>query len=229
MFPIRDSVQSGKKPFVAWVIIGLNVFVFFLEIFSPDPETFINRYALIPNLVSFFSPLSFLPFLTSTFLHAGWMHLISNMWFLKIFGDNVEATFGHLKFLIIYLFWGIAAGLIQYFFLAGSAIPMLGASGAIAGVMGAYMVLLPHAKIETLIPTIGFWTKALVPAPIMLFYWFITQLFNGTASIAMGTAAVGGVAWWAHAGGFAAGYLTAKLLPQKQKQSQALYPDEVWL
>lgn len=227
MFPIRDSIQSEKKPFVTWAIIGINVFVFFLEIFSPDPEAFINQYALIPESINLGSPLSLLPFLTSIFLHAGWMHLLSNMWFLKIFGDNVEALFGHFKFLVIYLVWGIAASLVQYLFLVNSSIPMLGASGAIAGVLGAYMVLLPHAKIETLIP--GFWARALVPAPVMLFYWFITQLFNGTASIAVGTAAVGGVAWWAHAGGFVAGYFTAKLLPQKQKEGRVLYPDEIWL
>lgn len=227
MFPIRDSVQSDKKPFITWLIISLNIFVFFLEIVHPDPESFIRQYALIPETINFFSLVSLLPFLTSIFLHAGWMHLISNMWFLKIFGDNVEAFLGHFKFLLIYLGWGITASLVQYFFLMTSSIPMLGASGAIAGVLGAYMVLLPHAKIETLFP--GFWVKAMVPAPIMLFYWFIAQLFNGAASIAVGTAAVGGVAWWAHAGGFTTGYLTAKLFPQKKKGSRVLYPDEVWL
>lgn len=136
---------------------------------------------------------------------------------------------GHLKFLFIYLVWGIVAGLVQYLLLVTSSIPMLGASGAIAGVLGAYMVFLPHSKIEVLIPTFGLWTTALVPAPFMLFYWFITQLFSGTASVVVGTASVGGVAWWAHAGGFVAGYLTAKIFPKKQRENRVLYPDEIWL
>lgn len=229
MFPLRDSVRSEKTPFITWAIILVNIFVFLQEILAPDPEAFITQYALVPETINFLHPLSLFPFLTSIFLHAGWIHLISNMWFLKIFGDNVEATLGHLKFLLIYLIWGIAASLIQYLFLVTSSIPMLGASGAIAGVLGAYMVLFPHSKIETLIPTFGLWMRALIPAPVMLFYWFITQLFSGTASIAIGTAAVGGVAWWAHAGGFAAGYLTAKIFPKKKKKNQVLYPDEIWL
>ena len=229
MFPIRDSARSGKTPFITWTIIVVNVLVFFQEILAPNPESFITQYALVPKTVNFFYPFSLFPFLTSLFLHAGWVHLISNMWFLKIFGDNVEATLGHLKFLFIYLVWGVAAGLIQYLFLVTSSVPMLGASGAIAGVLGAYMVFFPGSKIEVLIPTYGFWARALVPAPFMLFYWFIIQLFSGTASVVAGTAAVGGVAWWAHAGGFVAGYLTAKIFPKKQKKNQVLYPDEIWL
>jgi len=229
MLPIRDSARSGKTPFITWAIILANVLVFFQEMLAPEPERFINQYALIPKSVNFLSPVSFSPFLTSLFLHAGWVHLISNMWFLKIFGDNVEATLGHIKFLFIYLLWGIVAGLVQYLFLVTSSIPMLGASGAIAGVLGAYMVFFPYSKIEVLVPTYGFWTRALVPAPFMLFYWFITQLFSGTASIVVGTAAVGGVAWWAHAGGFAAGYLTAKIFPKKREKGEILYPDEIWL
>jgi len=229
MFPIRDSARSGKIPFITWTIILVNLIVFLKELFAPDPESFIRQYALVPKTVDFLNPISLFPFLSSLFLHAGWIHLLSNLWFLKIFGDNVEATLGHLKFLFFYLLWGIAAGLTQYLFLLNSSIPMLGASGAIAGVLGAYMVLFPYSKIEVLIPTYGFLTKALIPAPFMLFYWFFAQLFNGTASIVTGTAAVGGVAWWAHAGGFVAGYLTAKVFSKKQKRDEVLYPDEIWL
>lgn len=227
MLPLRDSIRSQKTPFITWAIILANVLVFFQELAAPDLEVFIYQYALIPKDIDLFTASSFFPFFTSLFLHAGWVHLISNMWFLKIFGDNVEAYLGHIKFLLLYLFWGIAAGVIQYLFLVDSAIPMLGASGAIAGVLGAYLVLFPHSTIEVLVPTFGFFATALVPAPFMLFYWFITQLFSGTASIIVGTAAVGGVAWWAHAGGFAAGYLTAKIFPKKK--DQVLYPDEIWL
>ena len=228
MFPIRDSIRSEKKPLVAWTIIGINLIVFLWEIFGPNPEMFISRYALTPKAINFFSPVSLMPFLTSLFLHGGWVHLISNMWFLKIFGDNVEASLGHVRFLIIYLAWGIIASLIQYLFSIASSIPMLGASGAIAGVLGAYMILFPRSKIETLIPAVGFWTRIMVPAPFMLFYWFITQIFSGTISLAIETNTTGGVAWWAHAGGFLAGYLTAKALSQQQKKDQILYPDEVW-
>lgn len=229
MLPLRDSVRSHKVPFVCWAIILANVFVFLLELAASDLEIFIFKYALIPKNVSLSFPSSLSPFFTSVFLHAGWVHLLSNMWFLKIFGDNVEARLGHIKFFFLYLFWGVVAGLAQYLFLVNSTIPMLGASGAIAGVLGAYLVFFPYSKIEVLIPTFGFWATTLVPAPFMLFYWFITQLFSGTASIVIGTAAVGGVAWWAHAGGFAAGYLTAKIFPKRQKKNQILYPDEIWV
>jgi membrane associated rhomboid family serine protease len=229
MLPLRDSVRSHKTPFICWAIILANVFIFLLELAAPDLEIFISQHALIPKNVNFFLPSSLFPFLTSLFLHAGWIHLLSNMWFLKIFGDNVEATLGHFKFLFVYFFWGITAGVVQYLFLVDSTIPMLGASGAIAGVLGAYLVFFPYSRIEVLVPTFGFWVTTLVPAPFMLFYWFVTQLFSGTASIVIGTAAVGGVAWWAHAGGFAAGYLTAKIFPRRRKENQVLYPDEVWL
>jgi membrane associated rhomboid family serine protease len=229
MLPLRDSVRSHKTPFICWAVILANVLVFLKQLATLDLELFISQYALIPENVDFFLPASLIPFLTSIFLHAGWVHLFSNMWFLKIFGDNIEATLGHIKFLLLYLFWGVVAGIVQYLFLTNSTIPILGASGAIAGVLGAYMVFLPHSKIEVLLPIYGLWTTALIPAPFMLLYWFITQLFSGTTSIVVGTAAVGGVAWWAHAGGFVAGYLTAKIFPKKQKKNQVLYPDEVWL
>lgn len=224
MFPLRDTIYSEKRPVVTYLLIALNSFVFLWEIVSP--QEVVLRYALVPNQVDFSNLRTLLPFLTSLFLHAGWVHLFSNMWFLRIFGDNVEAFFGRLKFLFFYLLWGIIACFVQYLFLMHSSIPMLGASGAIAGVLGAYLVLFPYSKIETLVPTFAFWARVFLPAPLMLIYWFFIQLFNGTASIIVGTAVVGGVAWWAHIGGFLGGFLTTKSFFKRQEE--ILYPEEIW-
>lgn len=211
MFPISDHNPSHKTPIVTMAIIAITSFVFFLELSAPDLEVFIRQYALIPNLVDFSNWNTLLPFIYSVFLHGGWLHIISNMWFLWIFGDNIEAALGHLSFLIFYLISGIAAGLLQFLFASTSDIPMLGASGAVAGVLGAYLALYPRHKIDTLIPTFGgFMTQVQLPASIMLGYWFIIQLFSGVGSLASTFA--GGIAWWAHVGGFAAGWIMIKLL-----------------
>lgn len=209
MFPLRDSNQTHKFPLITVFLIIINVFVFFLEIASPDIETFILNYALIPSKVDFGNYFTWLPFITSQFLHAGFVHILSNMWFLKIFGDNVEEKFGSAFYLIIYLFSGAVGGLIQYFSTPDSTIPMLGASGAVAGVLGAYFVFFPRHRIETLVPLGLFMTTINVSAFFMLFYWFIIQLFSGFGSIAV--AQIGGVAFWAHVGGFTTGWLIAKL------------------
>lgn len=209
MFPLRDSAPSRIFPFVTWGLIAINVYVFFLEITSPSPDEYILTYALIPSRVDFGDIESLLPFITSQFLHGGFLHILSNMWFLKIFGDNVEERLGGFLFLSIYLFSGIVGGLLQYIFLPNSDIPMLGASGAVAGVLGMYFVFFPHHKIETLIPLGFFITTADIPASVMLVYWFLTQFFAGVGSIA--ETQLGGVAFWAHVGGFVTGYLIAKI------------------
>ncbi len=135
------------------------------------------------------------------------------MWFLWIFGDNIEASLGHVKFLLFYLVTGVAAGLTQYFISPSSVIPVLGASGAIAGVLGGYLVLYPHAKIETLVTTFGgFMSTINIPASFMLIYWFVTQLFSGVGSVAIGTQTQGGIAFFAHAGGFAAGWILMRMV-----------------
>jgi len=206
MFPIRDRHPSYKFPLITIFIIALNCIAFFLELTAPDLEVFISQYALVPAAIDFLNPASLLPFLTSMFLHGGWLHILSNMWFLWIFGDNVEATLGSISFLIFYLFTGFAASLLQYFIDPASTIPVLGASGAIAGVLGAYLVLFPKAQIETLL-TLGYYVSRInVSAQVMLIYWFVTQLFSGVGSITIG-AGQGGVAFFAHIGGFAAGWL----------------------
>lgn len=213
MFPLRDHNPSQKTPFVTWLIIALNAGVFFLELAAPDTEVFINNYALTPGTVHLSNPLSLLPFLTSMFLHGGWLHILSNMWFLWIFGDNIEAALGHFKYLGFYLVSGLVAAAVQFAVDPISSIPVLGASGAIAGVLGGYLVLFPNAKIETLVTTFGgFFTRVNVPASLMLIYWFITQLFSGVGTVAAGVTDQGGVAFFAHIGGFAAGWLIARLV-----------------
>ncbi|MBI2405532.1 rhomboid family intramembrane serine protease [Candidatus Microgenomates bacterium] len=209
MIPLRDSQPAHTFPFWVLVIIALNTWVFFLEFSAANPELFISQWALIPTLVDWGNPVTFAPFITSQFLHAGLVHILSNMWFLWIFGDNVEGYFGKLFFPIVYLFSGFVGGAAQYLLAPNSTIPMLGASGAIAGVLGAYLVLFPRHTIKTLVPVFGFITVTDIPASVMLFYWFFTQLFAGVGSLAI--AAIGGVAWFAHIGGFITGWIFATL------------------
>jgi len=209
MFPLRDSHPAYKFPLISALIIAVNVVVFIAEITAFDPEAFINSYALIPAKVDFGNFLTLTPFITSQFLHAGFVHIIGNMWFLRIFGDNVEEKFGHSPYLFIYLFSGVIGGLAQYTFSPGSEIPMLGASGAVAGVLGAYLVFFPRHRIKTLVP-LGFFVRIMdLPASLILIYWFVIQLFSGVGSLAV--AQLGGVAFWAHVGGFATGWIIAKL------------------
>lgn len=212
MIPLRDSHPARIFPFWVMTIIGLNIYVFFLELTAQDPEAFISQFALIPKFLDLSDWKTLTPFITSQFLHGGFVHIISNMLFLWIFGDNVEERFGLLLFPIFYLAGGVAGGLTQYFFMPSSTIPMLGASGAIAGVLGAYFAWFGHHTVKTLVPIFGFFTVIDVPASVMLFYWFITQLFSGAASITVAASGVGGIAFFAHAGGFAFGWLAAKTI-----------------
>lgn len=208
MIPLRDAYPTSKRPVITSLLIGINILVFMMELLSSESDGFINRYALIGARVNFLLPLSLLPFLSSQFLHASLIHLFSNLWFLKIFGDNVEDRLGHFKFLLFYLFCGVIAGLAQYFFMMRSEIPVLGASGAVAGVLGAYFVFFPNHLIETLILGPFFWHRVYLPASVMLFYWFIIQLLSAFSSLSL--AALGGVAFFAHIGGFFTGWLIAK-------------------
>lgn len=212
MLPLSDSRPAGIFPFWVILIILANVYFFFLELTAPDPESLISQYALIPSLINFNNPDTLMPFISSQFLHAGFLHIISNMLFLWVFGDNVEAKSGFLIFPFLYLLSGVAGGLAQYLLMPDSTVPMLGASGAVAGVLGAYLVWFGHHSVKTLVPIFGFFTIVNIPASFMLFYWFITQLFNGAFSITTAYADLGGVAYFAHIGGFATGWLGAKLL-----------------
>jgi len=215
MIPLRDTMPSHSPPVVNIFLIATNVLVF-LYMWSMDPYTqndFVRQYAVIPARLHFSS------LLTSMFLHGGWMHLIGNMWFLWIYGDNVEDVLGHGKYLGFYLICGVIAALGQYAISPFSRIPMLGASGAIAGVMGAYMIKFPHNRIVTLIPFFFFFTIE-VPAVFILAYWFILQFFSGVGSIGYSQSAQGGVAFFAHIGGFIAGMILIFVMGTKERYSR---------
>ena len=210
MFPIRDHNPSESFPIITILIVIVTSFAFYLQLTAPDFEGFIMQYALVPSSVDITRLETLLPFIYSIFMHGGWLHIISNMWFLWIFGDNIEAVLGHVSYLFFYLFCGLAAGFTQYLFSAGSDIPMLGASGAVAGVLGAYLLLFPRHKIDTLMIMFGgFMQRIQVPASFMLGYWFIIQVLSGVGSFGFEGA---GVAWWAHVGGFATGWVLVHLL-----------------
>src|SRR3989344_4843762 len=211
MFPIRDSQNADKFPLVNLCLIGINIYFFIKELLSPNIDAFISLYGLIPANIDFSRTETLTPFVSGLFLHAGFLHILSNMWFLWIFGDNVESIMGHLKYLGFYLFCGIVASFAQYLFIPQSHLPMIGASGAIAGVLGAYLKYFPNNKIDTIIPIFGLPIIVAIPASFMLIYWFFIQTFNGVATITVATAAIGGVAYIAHAGGFLSGFLASVL------------------
>ncbi|MBI2040422.1 rhomboid family intramembrane serine protease [Candidatus Curtissbacteria bacterium] len=217
MFPIRDSRTSRKFPFVNLGLIIFTIYIFVQELFAPDLDLFIANYALIPQNVNFLLLGTLKPFITSLFLHAGFLHILSNMWFLWIFGDNVEALMGHFKYFVFYIFCGVTASFVQYIFIADSSLPMIGASGAIAGVLGAYLRFFPRNTVDTLIPVFGLPFIIAVPAGFMLIYWFITQAFNGVASILVATASTGGIAYIAHTAGFSGGYLFCRYFVWSKK------------
>ena len=203
MFPIRDHNPSEKVPVVVLALIALNVAVFLYDLAAvPDGLSqgrFYYDYALISARVS--NGEGYLGLLTHMFLHGGPLHIAGNMLFLWVFGDNLEEEMGHLGFLVFYLLSGLGAALFQYAAAPLSPVPMVGASGAIAGVMGGYLLLFPKARVDVLIWIIVFIRIIPVPAWIMLLIWFGLQLFNGLATPTEG----GGVAYWAHAGGFIVG------------------------
>jgi membrane associated rhomboid family serine protease len=212
VFPLRDNVPSRRFPFVNLALIAINVAVFLKEVQLEHVgllETFIMNHGLIP--VRFLAePLTALPsVLWSMFLHGSWGHLLGNMWFLLIFGDNVEDSMGHFRYLIYYLLMGLGAAMVQVFANTASALPMVGASGAIAGILGSYFVLYPRARVETLFIFIIFIRVIELPAFFFLGYWFLIQAVNGVGALSQTAlrGEMGGVAWWAHSGGFLTGFL----------------------
>jgi membrane associated rhomboid family serine protease len=200
MFPIGDD-DSGRRtaPLVTYALIALNVLFFFVELSGGD--AFIGKWAFVPRRFLANPAGEFLTLFTSMFMHAGWLHLGGNMLYLWIFGDNVEDRFGHTKFIIFYLLCGLAATFAQLAFSTGSEIPNLGASGAIAGVLGAYILLFPQGRVKVLQGS----QVIQVPALIVIGFWIVLQFFSGIGSIA-GSAQTGGVAYMAHIGGFVAGF-----------------------
>lgn len=221
MIPIRDSQPHYTRPFVTTALVGFNVLVFLFQLSLDDMtrNDFVHAFGLVPERFHV------LNLFTSMFLHGGWLHLIGNMMFLWVLGDNIEDILGHGQFLLFYLASGLAAGLAQYAVYPDSRVPMIGASGAIAGVMGAYLVKFPHSRIEMV-----FWVIVVffgeVPAWLMLIYWFGLQFLNGVGSVVQMHANSGGTAWFAHIGGFLAGMVL--ILVMRQRDRYLLRRDLTW-
>jgi membrane associated rhomboid family serine protease len=221
MFPLRDTQPSYSKPVVTILLIVVNILVFLFE-FSLDRETqnlFVAAYGLIPDQFHFSNVI------TSMFLHGGWMHVLGNMWFLWIFGDNIEDILGHGKYFLFYLLCGAAAALAQVAVSPNSRIPTVGASGAIAGIMGAYMIKFPHSRILSLIFIVVFFTTVELPAWIYLIYWFVLNFFSGVGTLAASQTSQGGVAFFAHVGGFIAGIVLISVMGPRQPYSSRRDPD----
>lgn len=214
MIPLRDTIPHHGPPVMTWTLIAMNVAVFWFQIaLSPGRlEVFLTELGIVPaRFLESFGIEEALTILTSMFLHGGWLHLIGNMWTLWIFGDNVEDRLGRARFVVFYLGCGVAAAAVHIALWPASRIPTIGASGAIAGVMGAYLVFFPYSRVITLIPILFFFHIIEVPAYFFLAFWFLLQLFSGLASLSVrDTVLAHGVAWWAHIGGFAAGLMIAR-------------------
>lgn len=228
MIPLYDTVHSRSFPFVNWMLIVANVAFFLIEVaLGPDAEWLVTTFGVVPaRLLANPGPDQIATLFTSMFLHGGWSHLLSNMLALYIFGDNVEDRMGG-RYLTFYVICGLIAALTHVAFNPGSPVPTIGASGAISGVLGAYLVLYPTARVITLIPIFFLPWFVEIPAVIYLGVWFLSQLLNGTLAIIIGAQGFGGVAWWAHAGGFVAGIVLAGLFIQRRYQRR-VYADEYW-
>lgn len=216
MLPLSDSTPRRSVPIINYLIIILNIYFFYLELTAPDIEAFVAQNAFIPAQFSFFSPMSYYYILFSMFLHGGIMHILSNLWFLNIFGDNVEDVFGHIPYLLFYLAGGFAATFAQYFVAPGVTVPMIGASGAISAVAGMYFVLYRRSTVKTLV-VLFFGLFQIVNIPVWLFlgYWFLIQIFSGIGSFSSVEANSGGVAYMAHVGGFVFGYFLAQFVKRQ--------------
>jgi membrane associated rhomboid family serine protease len=221
MIPIKDSVPRSRFPFVTVALIVMNGLVFLFELSLPKGtlNDLIYLFGLVPARYTHRAWAGFVgypldtywPFVTNLFLHGGWLHIIANMWFLFLFGDNVEDRMGPVRFLLFYLAAGLAANLLYTVVSRNSTMPVIGASGAIAGVMAAYLRLFPRARILTLVPVLFFPLFFEIPAVFFMLFWFFLQLLSGTAALAVARSG-GGIAWWAHIGGFAIGYLLVRPL-----------------
>jgi membrane associated rhomboid family serine protease len=233
MFPIQNAVPSRYPPFVTWTLIAANCAVFFVEIsLSPaELEWFLSRFALIP--ARYFAPppyassapADYLPFVTNMFLHGGWLHLILNMWTLWLFGPTIEDRLGPIRYALFYLASGVLASVTHSVFNPGSTIPALGASGAIAGVLGCYIRLFPFARLVVMFPILFLPLFFEVPAIVFAGLWFLMQMLQGTAELFM-PGSGGGVAWWAHVGGFVFGFAVGPLLRLSRRSYRTYYADE---
>jgi rhomboid family protein len=236
MIPVRDTIPRRQVPVVTWSLIAVNVMVFLYEL-NLDPaelEALFYLFGIVPARYTHpawaqaigFPIDDYWPFVTSMFLHGGWAHIIGNMWSLWIFGDNVEDRMGRVRFLAFYLLTGLVAGVVHWLTNVDSTIPTVGASGALAGVLGAYFVLFPRSRIVAMFPVFFFPFFFEVPAVTYLLVWFVSQIIGG-ALAGLGPQDVGGVAFWAHVGGFAAGLVLHRLfLLPRPRVSRPFEPDE---
>lgn len=219
MLPLRDVIPSRTTPYITITIIVLNALAWFYEVAMPRDEltVFLQIYGIVPG--------AFIPstLLTAMFLHGSWSHVIGNMWYLWIFGDNVEDRLGHGRFLAFYLICGVAAAFGQMVLDPESTLPMIGASGAIAGVMGAYFVLYPHSRVLTLIPLIIFWEIIELPAIMLLGFWFLMQLFSAGAIAVTASTGGGGVAFMAHIAGFVVGMIGVFAFRRRERPETWMY------
>lgn len=213
MIPLRDNIPTLRFAYVTYVLIGINalVFAYELSLGQQGYVDFINRWGYTPRLITetvrsgAFDLGILATLVTSVFLHGGWIHILGNMLYLHIFGNNVEDAMGRMRFVVFYLLIGVFANLGQIIVSPGSTVPGIGASGAIAGVLGAYLLLYPRAGVLVLVPIFFFLRLFTVPAAAVLLFWFVIQVFEGTLTLAAGRAGAGGVAFWVHAAGFLLG------------------------
>jgi membrane associated rhomboid family serine protease len=235
VIPIRDTIPSRNTPIGTWILITANGLVFIFELMLPEPvlQAFFYYFGIVPARYSHPEwaawvglPIDdYWPFFTSMFLHGGWLHIIGNMWTLWIFGDNVEDRMGTARYLIFYIVCGLAAALVHFFTNADSTLPTVGASGAIAGVMGAYLLLFPKSRVITLIPVFFLPLFVEIPAITYLGFWALSQVFSGVLSVGLPDD-VGGVAFWAHVGGFIAGGALCWFFLKSKEAMRPLAPDE---
>ena len=221
MIPLKDRNPSRTFPFINYLLIAANAAVFLYELsLGQQLDGFIIKYGLISH--RYFYDLEhhihlltrYVPFFSSMFLHGGWMHIIGNMWFLFIFGDNVEDRLGHGNYLAFYLLSGLAAAIVQLLSSVGSSVPTIGASGAISGVLGAYLVMFPRAKVVTLLPIFFFFDIIDISAFLFIGFWFLIQFVSGLQAVGIDTS--GGIAWWAHVGGFVSGILMVPIFKKRR-------------
>lgn len=227
MLPLQDTIQSRSLPIVNWTLIVLNVLAFMnLVALEAQAEAYVAVLGLVPaRFLGQFSMLELVTLFTSMFLHGGWAHLFSNMWALYIFGDNVEDRMGSGRYLLFYLLCGLLAAVVHIGFNPASRIPTIGASGAISGVLAAYLLFFPSARVITLVPLFFLPWFVEIPAVLYIGFWFISQLFNGLLSIVTEMQAFGGVAWWAHIGGFIAGLVLGPFMVRKRYVRRVYYDE----
>lgn len=225
MFPLRDRIRSQSVPVITYALIAVNVLVFLYEsTLSPvQLDSFLHVFGLVPAELSLLRPASWLALVSTMFLHGSWVHLITNMWTLFIFGDNVEDRFGSARYLIFYLFSGVIASLTHAFVTNNIYAPTIGASGAIAAVLGAYFLLYPRARILTFIPIFILPWLIEIPAFVYLGIWFFTQLSQGFLALG-GGAGFSSIAWWAHIGGFVIGWILARRYARPRRPEIVVLP-----